>query len=189
VSEDLEAIRTELHALLAARAFRYGDFVLTSGKRSDFYVDGKQVTLHGRGIYLVARLGLDHCRRLGVGAVGGLTLGADPIAAAIATLSGQGAHPMSAFIVRKEAKSHGTGKSIEGPQLRDGTRVLLVDDTLTTGGTFLQAREAIAATGAIVAGALCVVDREEGGREALETAGISLHALFTRSEFAAPAAV
>jgi orotate phosphoribosyltransferase len=189
MSEDLDAIRTELHSLLATRAFRYGDFVLTSGRRSDYYVDGKQVTLDGRGAYLVARLGLDRCRLLGVAAVGGLTLGADPIAAAIATLSGQGAHPISAFIVRKEAKTHGTGTPVEGPALREGMRVLLVDDTLTTGGTFLQARDAIAPTGAVIAGALCVVDRQEGGREALDTAGIPLHALFTRSEFPAPTAV
>src|SRR6202043_3530500 len=94
--------------------------------------------------------------------------------------------PLTAFIVRKEVKAHGTGRAIEGPDLRPGQRVLLVDDTLTTGGTFLQARDAVAATGATIVGALCVVDREEGGREALESAGITLHALFRRNEFSAP---
>ncbi len=92
-------------------------------------------------------------------------------------------HPITAFIVRKDVKAHGTGRVIEGPDLQPGERVLLVDDTMTTGGTFLQAREAVMATGATIAGALCVVDREEGGREALEAAGITLHALFQRSEF------
>ena len=187
MTEELASLRAELHTLLAERAFQFGDFLLTSGRRSDYYVDGKQVTLDGRGLYLVARLALAHCRSLGVDAIGGLTLGADPIAAAVAALSGDTARPLAAFIVRKEAKAHGTSRSIEGPRLRDGARALLVDDTLTTGGTFLQARDSVAATGAAIAGALCVVDRQEGGAEALEAAGIPLHALFTKSDFPAPA--
>jgi orotate phosphoribosyltransferase len=189
LNNDLASLRGELHAKLAARALRFGDFVLTSGRRSDYYIDGKQVTLDGRGLYLVARLGLEHCNELGVDAVGGLTLGADPIAAGIAALSGAGVRPLTAFIVRKDAKAHGTGKQIEGPPVSTGMRVLLVDDTLTTGGTFLQANEALQETGATVVGALCVVDREEGGREALEDAGIPLRSLFTRSEFKAPTTV
>jgi orotate phosphoribosyltransferase len=180
------SLRDELRTLVGTRAFTYGTFTLTSGRQSDYYVDGKQVTLDGRGLYLVARFALEHCREHGIDAVGGLTLGADPIAAAVAALSGEGDHPMTAFIVRKEVKAHGTGRAIEGPDLRPGRRVLLVDDTLTTGGTFLQARDAVAPTGAIIVGALCVVDREEGGREALEAAGITLHALFQRHEFSAP---
>ena len=185
MSEDLAALRDELHALLAGRAMQFGDFVLTSGRRSDFYVDGKQVTLDGRGLYLVSRLALERCRSLAVEAVGGLTLGADPIAAGIAALSGATERPVTAFIVRKEVKAHGTGRAIEGPALRPGARVLLVDDTLTTGGTFLTARDRVVAAGAVVVEALCVVDRDEGGREALDAAGIPLHALFNRSEFRA----
>ncbi|MBV9101121.1 MAG: orotate phosphoribosyltransferase [Candidatus Dormibacteraeota bacterium] len=179
-------IREELRELLATRAFTYGDFVLTSGRRSDYYVDGKQVTLDGRGLHLVAMLALQRCRELGVTAVGGLTLGADPIAAAVAALSGGGDDALTAFIVRKEVKAHGTGRAIEGPPLRPGQRVMLVDDTLTTGGTFLQAQERVRETGAVVAEALCVVDREEGGADALRAAGIPLLALFRRSEFPAP---
>ncbi len=176
-------LRDELRELVAVRAFKFGSFTLTSGRASDYYVDGKQVTLDGRGLYLVARFTLELCRDLGVDAVGGLTLGADPIAAATAALSGATDHPIAAFIVRKEVKAHGTSRAIEGPDLRAGMRVLIVDDTMTTGGTFLQAQEAVVRTGATIAGALCVVDREEGGREALEAAGIALHALFQRSEF------
>lgn len=186
MSDDLVALRAELHALVATRAFRYGDFVLTSGRRSDYYVDGKQVTLDGRGLYLVARLALQRCRELQVDAVGGLTLGADPIAGAVAALSGATERPIAAFIVRKQAKEHGTGRSIEGPPLQPGARVVLVDDTLTTGGSFLIARDRVVEAGAQVVEAFCVVDREEGGREALEGAGIPVFALFARSEFPAP---
>jgi orotate phosphoribosyltransferase len=185
ISATETALRDELRELVAVRAFTYGNFTLTSGRQSDYYVDGKQVTLDGRGLYLVARFALEHCREHDIDAVGGLTLGADPIAAAVAALSGEGEHPLTAFIVRKEVKAHGTCRPIEGPGLRPGQRVLLVDDTLTTGGTFLQAQEAVAATGATIVGALCIVDRQEGGREALEAAGIKLHALFRRSEFSA----
>ena len=176
-------LRDELRELVAVRAFTYGTFTLTSGRTSDYYVDGKQVTLDGRGLYLVARFTLEYCREQSIDAVGGLTLGADPMAAATEALSGDTDHPITAFIVRKEVKAHGTARAIEGPNLQPGMRVLLVDDTMTTGGTFLQAQEAVVATGATIAGALCVVDREEGGREALEAAGIPLHALFQRSEF------
>lgn len=183
-----DALRDELRELLAARAIRLGSFVLTSGRHSDYYIDGKQVTLDGRGLQLVAQLGLARCRAIGADAVGGLTLGADPIAAGIATLSGATDRPLRAFIVRKETKSHGTGTAIEGPPLTAGTRVMLVDDTLTTGGSFLAARDRVVETGAVVLEAMCVVDREEGGREALETAGIPLHALFHRTEFTAPSA-
>ncbi|MBV8444390.1 MAG: orotate phosphoribosyltransferase, partial [Candidatus Dormibacteraeota bacterium] len=156
---------------------------LTSGRRSDYYVDGKQVTLQGRGLHLVALAVLQRCRELNVTAVGGLTLGADPIAAAVAALSGSTDDPVDAFIVRKQAKSHGTGAAIEGPPLHQGQEVVLVDDTLTTGGTFLQAAAAVRTVGAVVVEAICVVDREEGGAEALREAAIPLHALFRRSEF------
>jgi orotate phosphoribosyltransferase len=175
--------REELRELLAERAFRFGDFVLTSGRRSDYYVDGKQVTLDGRGLYLVASLALDLCSELDVEAVGGLTLGADPIAAAVAALSGATPQPLRAFIVRKVVKEHGTAQAIEGPPLRSGMRVLLVDDTLTTGGTFLEAQQRVLETGAAVAGAFCVVDREEGGAAALAARHIPLHALFVANEF------
>jgi orotate phosphoribosyltransferase len=182
------ALRDELRALLHRRSFRYGDFLLSSGRRSDFYFDGKQVTLEGRGLHLVSSLVLDRCRELGVDAVGGLTLGADPIAAGVVALSGTGPTPLRAFIVRKEAKQHGTGRAIEGPALGPGDRCLLVDDVVTTGAGFLTAVEQVRATGAEVVEALALVDREEGGEAALAAAGLRLHALFRRSEFPAPTA-
>ena len=187
-ADDLAALRAELHALLYRRSFQFGDFLLRSGRRSDFYFDGKQVTLDGRGLYLVSRLILQRCHALGVTAVGGMTLGADPIAAGVAGLSGmEDAAPLRAFIVRKEVKDHGTGKPIEGPPLAHGERVAMVEDTITTGGALLQAYERVVATGAEVVEAIVIVDREEGGREALAERGLPLHALFRRSEFPTPA--
>lgn len=182
---DLRVARSELHDLLADRAFKFGEFVLASGRRSDVYFNGKQVTLEGRGLYLVSLLVLARCRELDITAIGGLTLGADPIAAGVAALSGRD-QPLRAFIVRKEAKDHGTGALIEGPELYRGQRVLVVDDVITTGGSLLKAVDALAGSGVEIVEALAVVDREEGGREAIEARGIGVHALFTRSEFSAP---
>ena len=134
MTDRLEAARAEMHDLLAERAFTFGDFVLSSGRRSDFYFNGKQVTLEGRGLYLASLLILERCRELRVDAIGGLTLGADPIAAGVAALSGE-REPLRAFIVRKEVKDHGTARLIEGPPLHDGDRVMVVDDVITTGGS------------------------------------------------------
>jgi orotate phosphoribosyltransferase len=184
VDTDLSAARSELHRLLAERAFKFGDFVLSSGRRSDVYFNGKQVTLDGRGLYLVSLLVLARCRELAIEAIGGLTLGADPIAAGVAALSGRD-QPLRAFIVRKEVKDHGAGVLIEGPELRRGERVLVVDDVITTGGSLLKAVDAVLAAGAEIVEALAMVDREEGGREAIEARGLRVHALFTRSEFSA----
>ena len=180
-------LRAELQALLQRRSFRFGDFLLSSGRRSDFYFDGKQITLEGRGLYLASRLILDRCRELEVSAVGGLTLGADPIAAGVIALSGTDPMPLRGFLVRKEAKQHGTARSIEGPSLGPHDRCLLVDDVITSGSGFLTALEQVHATGAEVVEALVLVDREEGGEEALAAAGLRLHALFKRSQFPAPA--
>jgi orotate phosphoribosyltransferase len=184
-SEDLTALRRELHAMLYERSFKFGDFVLRSGRRSDFYFDGKQVTLDGRGLYLVSRLILERVHEIGdVSAVGGMTLGADPICSGVAALSGmEDDAPLQAFIVRKEVKDHGTGKPIEGPALQEGQRVVLVEDTITTGGALLQAYDRVLETGAVPVEAIVIVDREEGGREACAVRSLPLHALYLRSEF------
>ncbi len=186
MNDQLRAARDELHGLLAERAFTFGDFVLTSGRRSDFYFNGKQVTLEGRGLYLASLLILERCRELRIDAIGGLTLGADPIAAGVAALSGQH-DPLRAFIVRKEAKAHGTGRLIEGPSRRQGDRIMVVDDVITTGGSLLQAVDALRDEPVEIVEVLAIVDREEGGRQAIEARGLRVHALFARSEFSAPA--
>src|SRR5258708_15233291 len=174
--------------MLYERSFKFGEFILRSGRRSAFYFAGKQVALDGRGLYLVSRLILQRVHELpGVTAVGGMTLGADPIASGVAALSGmEDAAPLRAFIVRKEVKDHGTGRPIEGPALHEGQRIVLVEDTITTGGALLQAYDRVLEAGAVPVEAIVIVDREEGGREACAARGLPLFPLFVRSEFPTP---
>lgn len=168
----------ELLELLATRSARRGRFTLSSGRESDLYVDARLTTMSPEGLALVGPLGLAAIEDAGwnVGAVGGLTLGADPVAYAIAYASMLAGRPLRAFTVRKEAKAHGTGRVIEGP-FREGDRVAVIEDVITTGGSALKAVDAVRAAGGAVAGVLAVVDREEGGREALEAAGLTVLSL------------
>ncbi len=180
--------REQLLQLMRERALRVGDFVLASGRHSSFYFDGRLVTLDPRGALLVGRQLLQLLRRDGVTRVGGPTLGADPMVAAVALCSALDEGPqIPAFIVRQEAKSHGTGGWWAGPPPQPGDAVGVVDDTLTTGGSLLQAAERVAATGARVAAIYTLLDREEGGRERLEAAGYRLRSIFRRSELLAGA--
>lgn len=165
--------RERLIALLRDRSVTRGDFVLSSGRRSSFYVDCRRTTMHAEGLALIGALGLEAIRSAGwsVAAVGGLTLGADPVAYAIARASSDSPPPIHGFTVRKAAKQHGTGRLIEGC-FEPGSRVAVVEDVITTGGSALEAVAAIRASGGSVAGVLAVVDREEGGRQALEQSGL-----------------
>jgi len=167
-----------LLAMLAERSARRGHFTLASGRESTLYIDARQTTMSPDGLALVGPLGLAALESSGwrVDAVGGLTLGADPISYAVAYASALAGRPLRAFTVRKEAKAHGTGKLVEGP-FRAGDRVAVVEDTITTGGSALRAVEAVRAAGGIVAGVLALVDREEGGREAIEAAGLPVVSL------------
>jgi len=209
----LEADRARLLELLRTLSFERRKVVLASGKESDFYVDCKRTTLTAEGHVLVGRLLLEVVREVRplVRGVGGLTLGADPIASAIALTSflayerrraqGQpdeaapergggpgGQHPpgttVDAFIVRKEPKGHGTGQWIEGRRtLPDGSRVVVIEDVVTTGGSALKAIERCRAERLEPVACVALVDRLEGGREAIEAAGVPLRALFTRKDF------
>lgn len=179
---------SRLIALLAERSAKRGDFVLASGRRSSLYVDCRLTTMSPEGQLLIGRAALAALRASGwpIDAVGGLTLGADPISYAIAHASALEAEAgtggmIRAFTVRKEAKQHGTGKLIEGP-FAAGDQVVVVEDVITTGGSALKAVEAIRAAGGNVIGVLALVDREEGGREALEAAGLTVLSLVTATD-------
>jgi orotate phosphoribosyltransferase len=167
-----------LLTLLAERSARRGRFTLASGRESTLYIDARQTTMSPDGLALIGPLGLAALAESGwrADSVGGLTLGADPISYAIAYASALAGTPLRAFTVRKEAKAHGTGRLIEGP-FREGDRVAVVEDTITTGGSALRAVEAVRAAGGTVVGVLALVDREEGGREAIEAAGLPVVAL------------
>jgi len=182
-SSDYYYLRKTLKDLLLARSVRRGEFVLASGRRSSFYVDARLTTMSGDGLAVVAGLGLD---RMGVRgwtprAVGGLTLGADPIAYALALTARRRGQPLDAFTVRKQPKDHGTGRRIEGC-FASGYAVVIVEDVLTTGSSAREAISAVTSEGGSVLGVMVVLDREEGGREALEREGYVVEAFLTASD-------
>ncbi len=143
-------------------AFKTGEFTLSSGKKSNFYIDCRRITLHPQGAKLIGKIILEKIKGMKIDAVGGMTLGADPIIGAVITLS-----DIPGFIVRKKEKTHGTGQKIEGI-IEAGFNVLIVEDVSTTGGSALQAIEAVEAVGAKVVKVISVVDREEGASEAFK---------------------
>ena len=164
-----------LLTLLAERSARRGHFTLASGRQSTLYIDARLTTMSPEGLALIGPLALAAILEANwnVAAIGGLTLGADPVSYAIAYASAGTARPLRAFTVRKEAKGHGTGRLIEGP-FESGDRVAVIEDVITTGGSAIRATESIRAAGGIVVGVLALVDREEGGREALVAAGLEV---------------
>jgi orotate phosphoribosyltransferase len=164
LSTDRERLRT----LLKEHSLIFGDFTLTSGKKSRYYFDSKRTTLLAEGAYLTATQILKTLRDQGIeaDAIGGMTLGADPIVCPVAALSQIEGPPLRAFIVRKESKGHGTAGRIEG-QLEPASRVVVVDDVVTTAGSTLRAIEAVLEAGMKVVAVLCLVDREEGGTDKL----------------------
>lgn len=184
-----QEIREKLRTLLLEKSVRTGKFTLASGKESDLYVDCRTTTLDSMGANMVGHLGWALVRDLikqrfpEAGAIGGMTLGADPISLAIGMISAQevGVDALRVFVVRKEAKGHGRNRRIEG-NFQSGDEVIVVDDVITTGGSTLKAIDAIEEEGGKVVAALVLVDREEGGREAIESRGIPVYPLFTRKQ-------
>jgi orotate phosphoribosyltransferase len=180
---DEAGLRQHLQRLLKERSLTRGDFLLASGRRSTFYVDARRTTLSGAGLAVIGPLALARLAARGwqPRAVGGLTLGADPVACAIAVAAERQGIPIDAFTVRKQAKTHGTGRRIEGC-FNPGDAVVVVEDVITTGQSALAAIAAVREEGGTVLGVLAVVDREEGGRAALEGAGLSVETLVTVSD-------
>ena len=178
--------RHGLIKILATRSARRGTFTLASGKLSSFYIDARLTTMSPEGLSAIGPVGLSMLRERGWDAdsVGGLTLGADPVSYAISYASAGDSRPIRAFTVRKEAKGHGTGKLIEGP-FAASDRVVVIEDVITTGGSALRAIETLRGAGARILGVLAVVDREEGGREAIEVTGIPVASIARVSEILA----
>jgi orotate phosphoribosyltransferase len=175
--------RDELITMLATRSAKRGSFTLASGRQSTLYIDARITTMSPDGLALIGPLGFTSIHDAGwqADSVGGLTMGADPIACAVAYASAASSAPLRAFTVRKEPKTHGTGKLIEGPY-RTGDRVVVIEDTITTGGSAKKAIAAVRDAGGTVVGVLALVDREEGGREALEAEGVRVISLALASE-------
>ena len=176
--------RARLLELLRTRAFQEREVVLSSGQRSNFYIDCKQVSLDAEGATLIGELFQELVEAVApqAVAVGGLTLGADPLATATSIASFHAGKPRAAFLVRKEPKGHGTGQWLETTRLAAGSHVVILEDVVTTGASTLRAIERVREAGLTVAHALAIVDRLEGGREAV-TAHVPLLALFTRRDF------
>ncbi len=175
--------RSRLKAIIEEKCLLRGEFVLASGQRSTYYIDARKTTMSAEGLDLIGRLGLAAIREAGwrPAAVGGLTMGADPVAYAVALASLRAGPVVQAFSVRKEAKGHGTRQRIEG-NFEPGRAVVVAEDVITSGSSALQAVAAVREAGATVLGVLAVVDREQGGRAAIEAAGVRVVALVTAGE-------
>lgn len=179
----MSADHAALVALLGERSVRFGDFTLASGAKSSYYIDCRLTTMSARGQILIGRLGLAAVRAAGwqPRSVGGLTMGADPVSYAIAAASANDAVPLDAFSVRKAAKQHGTGRQIEG-NFASGDAVVIIEDVITSGGSAITAIEVVRAAGGNVLGVLAVVDREAGGRAAIEATGVPVVTLVSARE-------
>jgi len=175
--------REALQSLLRRRSIAYGNFVLASGQRSSYYIDARKTTMSAEGLRLIGHVGLALIRERGwsPAAVGGLTLGADPVAYAIARASVDATPIVDAFSVRKAAKEHGTKSRIEG-NFDPSQQVVIVEDVITSGASALQAIDAVRASGGTVLGVLAVVDREQGGKEAIERCSVEVVSITTTTK-------
>jgi orotate phosphoribosyltransferase len=175
--------KIELFRLLKTHAFSKGKFILSSGKESDFYLDARLVTLSAAGAYLTARIMLDMVKEDHLDAIGGPTLGADPMVGAIASLSHQAGRPINTFIIRKQPKAHGKQQQVEGPLLKEGGSVAIIDDVATTGKAFVESIEVLQKMNIKIKKAICVIDRGEGASEALAQYQVPLISIFKINEF------
>ncbi|BCR04867.1 orotate phosphoribosyltransferase [Desulfuromonas versatilis] len=180
-----QAERDELMQIIRELSYEQREVTLASGRKSNFYFDGKQTTLHAKGGLLVGKAFYQEVKQFPgpIHGVGGLTLGADPIATATSIAAQLAGDEMAAFIIRKEPKGHGTGQWLEGRKnLPKGSRVVIVEDVTTTGGSSMKAVERAREEGLEVVGIVTLVDREEGARDNIEKEGVALRAVFTRTQ-------
>jgi orotate phosphoribosyltransferase len=181
--KSIDADKDELFRLLKTQAFSKGKFILSSGKESSFYLDARLVTLSAPGAYLTARVILDMIKDDTIDAIGGPTLGADPMVGAIASLSYLEGSPINTFIIRKQPKAHGKQQQVEGPLLKEGSSVVIIDDVATTGKAFVESVEVLQKMNIKIKKAICVIDRGEGACEALAKFNVPLSSMFTIAEF------
>ena len=177
-----ESDRVRLKQILKEKSMLRGEFTLASGKKSDYYIDARLTTLDPEGVYLIGKIFLEEIKKdPEINAVGGPTMGADPIVGSLMVVSHESGYPLPGFLVRKQEKGHGTGKMIEG-NLNPGDITAVVEDVVTTGGSVIKAIEAVRTSGAQVKKALVIVDREEGGQEKFNEIGVPLYSIFKISE-------
>ena len=181
---DLNAVRQQLLNLFCQVAYQEGDFVLSSGQRSSYYINGKQVTLHPLGAVAIGRILLP-LLPLDTEAVAGLTLGADPIVSAVSVVSAYENRSLPALIVRKEAKGHGTMAYIEGPTLREGAKVVVLEDVVTTGQSAMKAVERLRVAGYTVNTVVSLIDRQQGGSEFYQSMNLKFEAVFNITDIQA----
>ena len=181
LNSSYDGMKENLLTLLAKKAYRFGDFSLASGKKSSHYVNCKPVSLSGEGLFSISSLFLKQIDKNDSG-VAGLTLGADPLVSGVVILGNQAGINLSGLIVRKEAKGYGTGAWLEGPLPPKGSLITVLEDVVTTGGSSLKAVEKLRAEGYLVNRVLAIVDREEGGKNAMSKADLDLNSLFFLKE-------
>lgn len=175
--------KEQLLAILKKEAFFTGKFILSSGKESPYYLDARLVTLSAAGAYLTGRIILDMVKNDTLDAIGGPTLGADPMVGAVGSLSYQAGKPIPTFIIRKTPKGHGKGNQVEGPALKEGCRVVIIDDVATTGKAFVESIEVLQKMNVHIVKAICIIDRKEGAREALAKYNVPMESIFTFDQF------
>jgi len=174
--------RQRLIELFRQHALKFGEFTLASGQKSSYYLDGRLITLHAEGLRLIAQGVLETLADIDFAAVGGMSIGADPIVGGILTVAAERGRPLLGFLVRKAAKEHGTKRAVEGP-VQPGSKVVIVDDVITTGGSSLQAIDHVQEMGCKVVGVVGVCDRLQGGAEAFAARGIRFQSLLTIRDF------
>ncbi len=186
MSANVQEAKKRLAQILFEKSYMEGDFTLTSGRKSDYYFDCRQSSLHAEGAFLIGNLLYSMITDDSIVAVGGMTMGADPLITATSLAAYAQGRQLPGLIVRKEVKGHGTARAVEGlANVNKGDHVLVVEDVLSTGGSALRACARLEEAGLVVRSVLCILNREEGGAEAVQAAGYTVGAIFTRSELVA----
>ena len=184
--KDIENLKVRLARVLLEKSYIEGEFTLTSGRKSDYYFDCRQSSLNAEGAFLIGSIFYDMLKNTDIQAVAGMTMGADPLLTATSLAAYAEGRKLHALIVRKEAKGHGTSRSVEGlANVENGEKVIMLEDVVSTGGSVIKACKKVEEAGLVVSDIFCILNREEGAVEAIQAAGYSVKAIFTRRELLA----